>query len=141
MRRCDHIRSKDAKRLHFSIGDTFVLEAAQAAPRVAPLAGPTARVRFPKLFPLLSTTSVVVGRDCKCGTVTFNLATHCADEHSQLISNIYKGGFDQLNLPAIADGNRILSRTENRNHKVTLRSAALDDSFAFTRASDVIAPE
>jgi hypothetical protein len=32
MRWLDHIRSKDAKRLDFGIGDTFVLEAAQAAP-------------------------------------------------------------------------------------------------------------
>ena len=79
---------------------------------------------------MLSTEKVVVGHVCKCRKLMFDLATRSPDEHSELI---YKseGRCHGLQLLATVDGNRILGRAENRNHKVSLTSQAREDSFAF----------
>jgi len=73
----------------------------------------------------------VVGHVCQCRKLAFNFATRNADEHSQLISNSDKDTCYELQDPATADGKRILGWTGNRNHKVSLKFQALDDSLAF----------
>jgi hypothetical protein len=79
---------------------------------------------------MLSTETVVVGDVCKYRKSACNLATRNADEYSQLISNSDKESSRELQWPATVDGKRISARTENRNHKVSLNSQALDDSLA-----------
>jgi len=58
------------------------------------------------------------------------LATRNTDEHSQLISNSDNESSRELQWPATVDSKQIPARTENRNHKVSLNSQALDDSLA-----------
>jgi hypothetical protein len=87
------------------------------------------------MFPMLSTETVVVGNVRKYRKSAFNLATRNADEHSQLISKSDKESSRELQWPATVNGNRIPARTENRNHKVSLTSQALDDSLAEGSAS------
>jgi len=79
---------------------------------------------------MLSTERVVVGNVCKCRKSLFNLATRNTDEHSQLISNSDNESSRELQWPATVDSKQIPARTENRNHKVSLNSQALDDSLA-----------
>ena len=79
---------------------------------------------------MLSTERVVVGNVCKCRKSPFNLATRNTDEHAQRISNSDNESSRELQWPATVDSKQIPARTENRNHKVSLKSQALDDSFA-----------
>jgi hypothetical protein len=72
----------------------------------------------------------VVGNVCKYGKSAFNIATRNADEHTQLISNNDKDSCRELQWPATVNGKRIPARTENRNHEVSLKSQALDESLA-----------
>jgi hypothetical protein len=79
---------------------------------------------------MLSTETIVVGNVCKCRKSPFHPATHNTDEHSQLISNSDKESSRELQWPATVDSKRIPALTENRNHKLSLNSHALDDSLA-----------
>ena len=79
---------------------------------------------------MLSTETVVVGNVCKCRKSPFHPATRNTDEHSQLIANSDKESSRELQWPATVHSKRIRARTENRNHKVSLNSQALDDSLA-----------